>query len=221
MKSLVCRPLALWLAALVLPGLAQAADQTFSSEASFLVASGATVFESFENLPARPRAAVPVATSLLLVNSGNVPIGVQTGPDAPEAGFGAAATDGTHYLSVYLPNQPQGTITFFLANPTTSFGFNILDVGEATGVISLRTGSGGFSGGAALAGYPPTLASGNVQFFGITQDQPFNVVELTVTGLDDAYGLDKIYVGGVVPEPGSALLFMGGAALLAWRRRRV
>jgi hypothetical protein len=200
-------------------GAAQAADSTFNTESSFVAAAGAALIESFETTAPRLRGTAPVATPRFTVSGGATPIGVQNGADSPDPGFGALATDGQRYLSVYLPNQPQGTLQFDLTQPATSFGFNITDVGEATGVITLRTDAGAYIGGINLASFPPTFGNGNVQFFGLTQTLPFTKVFLTVTGLDDAYGLDKIYTTAV-PEPASAwLLVLGLTALLTKRRR--
>ena len=61
-------------------------------------------------------------------------------------------------------------------------------------------------------------ATGNVQFDGFVQGQPFSRVFLTVIGNDEACGLDKIYVTtGVtaVPEPAKVLLMAVGLRVLA------
>jgi hypothetical protein len=208
---------------LVCAGAAHAADSTFNTEASFVVAAGAAVIESFETTAPRSRSTAPVTTPRFTVSGGTTPIGVQNGTDSPDPGFGALATDGQRYLSVYLPNQPQGTLQFDLTQPSTSFGFNITDVGETTGLITLRTDTGAYIAGINLASFPPNFGNGNVQFFGLTQTQPFTRVFVTVTGLDDAYGLDKVYITAV-PEPATALLMVLGVATLlaasASQRRR-
>lgn len=62
-----------------------------------------------------------------------------------------------------------------------------------------------------------------MQFYGFVQDQPFLRVFLTVTGNDEANGLDKIYViAGVtaVPEPATVLPMALGLSVLAAVRRR-
>jgi hypothetical protein len=209
-------------AAITLPGLAQAANATFSNESSFVAAAGAVGIESFESTAARLRGTAPLATPLFTLTGGTTPIGVQSGLNNPEDAFGAVATDGLRFVSVYLPNQPQGTLVFDLAAPSTVFGFNITDVGETAGAISLRTDTGAFVGGVNLTTFPPTFANGNVQFYGLTQNIAFSRVFLTVTGVDDAYGLDKIYVSTVtaVPEPATVLLMALGLAALALKARR-
>jgi hypothetical protein len=199
-------------------GSALAANATFTTETSFVAAAGPVAIESFETTAPRLRAASPLATPLFALSGGTTGIGVQSGTDNPEPAFGAVATDGTRFVSVYLPNQPQGTLVFDLLTPAKAFGFNITDVGEANGVITLRTDVGAYAAGINVATYPPTFANGNVQFYGLTQDTPFTRVFLTVTGLDDAYGLDKIYVTPV-PEPVSALLMLMGLAVMLTRRQ--
>ncbi len=209
-------------ASITLPGLAQAANATFITESSFAAAAGSVNIESFEATAARVRSTAALATPLLTLTGGTTPIGVQSGLNNPEQAFGAVATDGLRFVSVYLPNQPQGTLVFDLAAPTTAFGFNITDVGETAGTISLRTDTGAFVGGVNLTTFPPTFADGNVQFYGLTQNMAFSRVFLTVTGVDDAYGLDKIYVSAVtaVPEPASVMLMGLGLAALALKARR-
>jgi hypothetical protein len=206
-------------APLVVAGLAaHAADTTFSSEAGFVAAAGATLIESFESLAGTARGLAPIAAPLLTVTTTSTPIGVQTGPDAPNSGFGAAATDGTHYVSVYLPNVSQGTIRIDLASPGKVFGFNIMDIGEVAGTLVLRTDVGAFAAGVTLATYAGGSPSGTVFFYGLTQNTAFSSVFITVNGLDEAYGLDKVYVGAV-PEPHAALLMGAGALALVLTRR--
>jgi hypothetical protein len=200
-------------------GSALAADSVFTNEGSFAAAAGAAAIESFETTAPRLRSTAPLVTSRFTLTGGATPIGVQSGVDNPEPAFGASATDGLRFVSVYLPNQPQGTLVFDLLTPAKAFGFNITDVGEASGVVTLRTDAGAYAAGINVGTYPPTFGNGNVQFFGLTQDVAFTRVFLTVTGLDDAYGLDKIYITAV-PEPTTALLMGLGAAALWMRRRR-
>lgn len=198
-----------------------AADAGFTSEGDFIAAAGATSFESFEQLPTGPRAVSAITTPLFTISTATTPIGVlQTGVNSPVDGFGSAATDGIHYVSAYLPNVSQGTLTFTLAAPSKAFGLYLTDIGETDGQIILRTNAGAFSSDLIAGTHPPLLPNGYVRFVGFTQDQAFTQVTLTVTGVDDAYGLDKVYVSAV-PEPASALLMgLGLASLLASRRKR-
>ena len=207
------------MALLSLSGLAHAANTTFTNEGSFVAAAGSTVVESFEALAGRSRVLSPVVTPLLTATPGTAPLGVQTAPDTPDNGFGAAATDGTHYLSIYLPNAAQGTLRFDLGSPSKVFGFNIIDVGEATGTVTLRTNAGAFAGGVTLLSFPPTFGNGAVFFIGLTQDIAFTTVFLDVSGLDDAYGIDKVYIQAV-PETASAWSLLAGLAALGLRARR-
>lgn len=206
------------LALLAVPS-AHAADATYTDEASFLAGAGNTTIESFEGLAARLRTLAPISTPLLTLSPTVAPIGLQTGTDSPETGFGATAVDGSRYVSVYLPNLPQGTLRFDLATPSTTFGFYLTDVGETPGQILLRTSAGAFASDTVVASFPPLLGNGSVRFVGLTQTQAFSQVFLTVQGVDEAYGLDKVYISAV-PEPAPAALLGLGLAALWVRRRR-
>jgi hypothetical protein len=193
---------------------ALAADGLFTSEASFVAAAGTTSIESFEALAGSGRSLAPIVTPGFTITSGGAPMGVQTAPDAPSSGFGGAATDGTNWVSVYLPNQPQGSITFTLASPALSFGLNLSDIAEASGTVVLTTNAGAFAGGVTLLSFPPLVNGGTVAFVGLTQDTPFNNVTLTISGFDEAYGVDKVYAGAV-PEPTPVLTLLAGLAAIA------
>lgn len=206
--------------ALLSAAAAQAADAGYLDEGSFIAATGPLPFESFEDLPASSRSLASIVTSRFTIATTGTPIGVkQTGVNAPEDGYGSAATHGLQYVSAYLPNVSQGTITFTLAAPAKAFGLNLTDIGEVDGQIIFRTNAGAFAGDLIVGTHPPLLPNGNVRFVGFTQDVAFTQVTLTVTGLDDAYGLDKVYVSAV-PEPASALLLALGLTGLCMRRRR-
>jgi hypothetical protein len=200
---------------------AHAADTSFNTEQAFIAAAGATVIESFETLAGRGRTMAPVVTPHFTVSTGNAPIGVQTAANAPSPGYGSAAVDGSHYLSVYLANAAPGSLSFTLATPSTSFGLYLTDLGEVAGEVRLQTNAGAFSGGVLVAQFPPLVGEGQRLFFGFTQDVAFTQVTLTVTGLDEAYGLDKVYVSAV-PEPAAAWLMLAGLGVagIAARSRR-
>lgn len=199
---------------------AQAADNSFDDAASFLANAGSTVVESFEGLPGRSRELAAITSPRFTISTANTLIGVQIAPNAPDTGFGAHAVgDGSHYLSAYLAGQPQGPITFQLTAPATAFGLYLVDVGETSGQIIFKTNAGAFAdNGLSVEATPQP--DGAVRFLGFTQTQAFTQVTLTVTGIDEAYGVDQVYVSAV-PEPASSLLMgLGLAGLLASRRKR-
>lgn len=205
----------------MLPLAAAAADATFTTEASFVAAAGSTQLESFESLAPLLRSGAPVVTPLLSLTALTAQLGVQSAPNSPNDGFGASATDGTRYVTGYLPNQTQGTLRFDLASPSTAFGFNVIDLGEIVGTLALRTNTGAFVSDVVVANYSGNLPTGNVQYFGLTQTQAFTQVFVTITGNDDAFGIDKVSVSPV-PEPTTALLLMGGlvAGFVSLRQRQ-
>jgi len=204
---------------------AVAAVTTYTDEAQFIAAAGNPTFESFEQLTARVRSAAPINVPAFTITPSGQTLGVQDTPNSPEGGFGSFATDGSKYLFVYLPNQPTGTLQFDLAQPSTAFGFSITDVGETDGILSLSTNTGEAQSGLVLAQYPPQLGGGASLFFGITQATPFTQVILNVTGIDEAYGLDKVYTQAV-PIPSAVWLFISaliglGGRLFYLRRESV
>jgi hypothetical protein len=217
---------ALALAATLASPMAQAADATYNDEAAFVAAiqggPGVPIIEGFESLEPRLRSLQPLSSPWFTLSSETTPMGVQDGSNSPEDGYGSYATEGTQYLSVYRTGGlPQGTLQFDMNTPGHLFGFSITDVGEVEGTVHLRTDSGAYAGGVDVAVFPPVFGNGQQFFFGLTQDTPFTQVWLTVNGVDEAYGLDKLYVTLTpVPEPAAAWLLLAGGAALALRRRR-
>ena len=190
---------------------AQAQITTFTDEASFLAGAGSVSFESFEGVAPSLRASTPISVSLFTVTPAPGLIGIQNGPNSPETGFSAFAVDGANYLFAYRPNLPAGTLRFDFSNPTTAFGFYMTDNGETDGAVTLQTNAGDAAAGITAKSFPPLLGNGSVFFFGFTQATPFTQLLLTSTGIDDSFGLDKIYAQAV-PEPGALILSVSGLA---------
>ncbi len=206
--------------ALVAMGLqARAADATYTVQADFDAATAGATTESFETLAGRALGLAAIVAPTLSISTTATPIAVQSAANSPEVGNGAFATDGTHYVLVYRPNLPQGSITFTLPGPSTAFGLALTDIGETAGTITLSTNAGAYASGAQLLSFPPIVGNGAAYFAGLTQNTPFSVVTLTVTGIDESYGLDAVRVLAAVPEPASALTLLGGLFALAGLRR--
>ena len=203
-------------------GTVAAADATFTSEPTFLAASGGLLMESFESLPGSVRALNPIVTPLMTLVPGVAAIGVQTGPTTPQDGFGASASNGSNYVSVYAPNAAPGTLTFNLAQPSTAFGFTLSDAAEVAGFIRLATNVGAFSGGVDIYSFSSGQGNALQLFVGLTQDLPFTQVRLTLNGFDEAYGVDEVYITAV-PEPTTAWSLAAGllGVAAALRRRRL
>ena len=198
----------------------------YDTEASFTSAHPGVGFESFESVAGRlPGAgAVPVG-GFTVTPQGGAQLGVQTSATTPQDGFGSSATHGSRYLFSYLANQPTGTLRFDFAAPTTAFGLNLTDIGEVAGEIQLQTDTSGQALPVVVRSFGSgnLLSNGSVLFIGLSQDVPFSSLTLTITGVDDAYGLDKVYVQSV-PEPGEWALMLAGLVPLvgiARRRRQV
>ncbi len=218
--------MALALTAMLAVPAAHAADATYTDEAAFVAAiqsgPGVPVIEGFELLAPSLRTLAPVHTPWFKLSSDTTPIGVQDSANSPENGYGSYPIEGTHYLSVYRPGGvAQGTLQFDLSTPGHLFGFTITDVGETAGTVHLRTNTGAYAGGVDLLVFPPLLGNGQAFFLGLTQETAFTQVWLTVNGVDEAYGLDKLHVTITpVPEPAAAWLLLAGGAVWALRRRR-
>ena len=196
---------------------------TFNDEAAFVAATSLSSFESFEGLAPRLRSAAPLTLTDFTVTPDAATLGVTDGANSPEPTFGTAASDGTHALFVYNPNVPTGTLTFTLNGPATAFGFDLLDAGETAGKVTIRTNAGESLSEVTLAQYPPLLGNGSVEFLGFTQKTAFTQVFVTVTGVDEAYGIDKVRVKNAAPEPSSmgliALVAFGGLMPRLFARR--
>lgn len=214
------RPLVLALGLAALPPASSAANATFTTAGTFAAAVSSTQVEGFETTAAHTRQVLPIVTPLLTVSSSATPLGVQSGADTPDIGFGSSATQGTHYLSAYLPGLPVGSLRFALAAPALAFGFDLIDIEVPGSVISLRTDTGAFAGGVSLETVATNFANGSRRFFGISQDQAFSQVFITIDGADDAVGIDNIQIAAVPVPMSAALLFTGLLVLVARRRHR-
>jgi hypothetical protein len=210
----------------LLGGAAQAALTTYTSEAAFTSGVVNLQLEGFEAVAAATRSGGSVNTSAFKVTPvGSALLGVQDGPTSPENGNGASAVDGTHYLYSYLEQQPTGTLRFDLSSASRAFGLYITDAGEASGQIIFQTDGGQTLTPLVAYNFPNNGLGNQVLFFGFAQDIEFKSVFLTITGFDEAYGVDKVYSQSAltVPEPGTGVLLLGAltAGWAASRRRKL
>jgi hypothetical protein len=202
-------------------GSGHAADAVFTNQGSFLASASGLQMESFETLAGRTLDAAPVVAPLMTLSVSLPGIGVQSAVNAPQTGYGASPSDGTHYVLVYAVATAPGVLTFDLARPSTAFGLTISDIGDGGArFVRLATDAGTYTSGVNVLSFSGGQASGASFFLGLTQDTPFTRVQLFTNGFDEAYGIDGVYVNAV-PEPATWALWLGGAGLLAWRRRRV
>lgn len=196
----------------------------YGNETAFTAATANPGYESFEGLSASARSGNPVVRAGFTVTPlGTALLGVQTAASTPENGNGAVATDGSRYLLSYLPGLPTGSLQFDFNTPIKAFGLHLIDVGEAAGAVIVKTDTGALTN--PLTAYSFTdltlRPNGNVLFLGFSQATAFSRVTLQVTGVDDSYGLDKVYVQSV-PEPGQwALLMAGTLSVFVLARRRI
>jgi hypothetical protein len=200
---------------------AKAQLSVFREEAPFLAMAGDVQLEGFEQLAPRLRSTAPVTVPAFTITPTPGLLAVMDGPNNPENSFGASATEGTKFLFTYRENEVAGTLQIDLSAPTTAFGFNVMDWGDgAVGSLTLTTNAGESQTPQTILEAPPFLSDGNTAFFGIVQSTPFTQVFITSNAVDDAFGIDKVYLRPV-PAPGALLTVLLGAVpgICALRRR--
>jgi hypothetical protein len=112
------------------------------------------------------------------------------------------------------------TLTFTFNDPIDAFAADILDFGTCCGAMALNivSDTGELNQVAAVGG---DLPRGNLQFLGVTTDQPFKVLSFTSdqNSDNDLIVFDEVAFRSV-PEPeGIVLVVAAGAWLLTVRRR--
>ncbi len=190
-------PLFLLLATCCLAGAAPA-QQIYTDETSFLVASGSLGVESFECFPAGDVASsAPIETPAFLMTiqpalgSTLAPMNVQAAPNPS----GPHATDGTRFVQLGATAFTNGQfdLTITLAGPVEEFGFTYTDFGEYANLPGSLTATV-LGVTHTLASNPPVQPNAVERFWGIrTPGTPFTSLVLRKSTQGDGMGIDEVY----------------------------
>lgn len=118
------------------------------------------------------------------------------------------------------------TFTITVSSPVTAVGFYGIDIGDASGSLSVA-----LNGGAPIPVALTSLTSGNVLYFGLTDLVGFNTITINNSFAADRFNFDDFTVGfanedpnlAPTPEPATLLLLgtsLAGMAGAAWKRRK-
>lgn len=119
------------------------------------------------------------------------------------------------------------TFTITLSQPVTAIGFYGIDIGDAGGALSVA-----LNGGVPIPVALPSLTSGNVLYFGLTDlTSPFSTITVNNSFSGDRFNFDDLTVGfanedpnlAATPEPATLFLLgtsLAGMAGAAWKRRK-
>ena len=199
-----------------------------AAEAAFLAAAGgfgAVATETFESQAPgyySPVAVVGGSLAFVAPNFGSGYSGISnTQIDGPGTGvFGFNVTAGGDQWFGFPSFTPDGIATFTFFGPTNSFGFYSTGVQTAfTAAVKVVQNDGN-----QLIFDLPVNISGGASYFGITDTVGFtsvSIINTSVTGQSDAWGIDNISYN-VVPEPATWAMLITGFGLvgLSARRRR-
>lgn len=152
-----------------------------------------------------------------------------TGITATEA-FAGVQASGSIGLDISPPNTllavpALAPDSMQLSSPVTAFGSYFLNAGDdpnTPDTLSLQLDNSvtHTSQTLTIGAFGPGASNFNGAYFGVTTSIPFDTVTLLQTNPGDGVLLDNITVGTAVPEPGSLLMFLGGAAGLGLLIRR-
>ena len=233
-EGFVCGAL-LCLVSLVGAGEASAGFMTFDDPFAFALAAGDTALESFESDAFGPLPRRVARFSGVTVDSSS-DFRVLAAPDAAS---GQRATDGVRFIadlgsSMFDPTVQTTTLVF--DSPVTALGLDVIDFGDlgqtsgADVVLLLVLDDLRDQRGAqflqidldAVFRIAGEGDDGNVQFFGIVTDAPFQAVTLFSPIFGDAFAIDALrFRRAEVTEPSlSTLLGLGVLALRVRARRR-
>jgi len=189
-----------------------------TARAAFQGAAGSLTLESFEN-SFTGGASVTFQTG----SPQEFQVSASSG-GLSQSSFSRGVSHGS--FSMFVDENPPGrTVTFTFVTPITAFGLDVNDLNFASMSFADNLGNvvtdvllpdnGGPAGGPDFQ---------NLQFFGVTNSNPFSQVVLTFTNNSSSTGsifLDRLEYGvAEVPEPASMAIFgVGSVGLLSLARR--
>jgi hypothetical protein len=189
-------------AVFLLAGTTHAATTFYSDRASFDAASGSlSGFESFETFFS---ASTVDFGSFTVAETGDI------GNLVEQTSFNS--TDGTHSLGVVPTDLPiSSTIIFTFDTPINAFGFDITN--QSVGGFNVFVGGD-------VSDSIPIFTANTFEFWGVVDTvTSFSTLTFSPNANTGELMIDSVSYGAV-PEPSStALLGLGGLALLLRRRR--
>ncbi len=158
-----------------------------------------------------------------LRNYGGVTVRIQSHQQPFSSGTNPrVVSEGPRALQ-YTSRDLDTKVTFTFAVPINAFGIDIKDWGTVgTGRLLVENDTGTLSEVVASVDPSSHLPIGNMIFFGVIDDTPFETVSIYSNTRGDLIGLDFLVFGQAsnIPEPSSLITLWVAVGWLAQRRRR-